>query len=406
MTSETGTAYVWIWLPGATEPVVCGRLDEAGDLVHFTYGRGYLTRADAVPVSLPELPLRRGSQAPPAGCTVAGCITDAGPDAWGRRVIEFAGLGDASSSGLVGLLLASGSNRTGALDFQASSTRYVPRGSTATLAELMRAAEAVEAGEPLHPELQTALVHGTSVGGARPKATVDDGDRSLIAKFSSSSDLYPVVRAEAATMWLAAECGIEVAPTEIVSVAGRDVLLVERFDRAPGGTRRMVVSAATLLELPEDGAWRASYVDLAEVIRARFTDPVSTLAQLFRRIVFNVCVSNTDDHARNHAAFYDGATDGLALTPAFDLCPQPRSGGFAKQAMTIGVDDGASELGVCVRSARHYLLDAADAADIVDEVTTTIRERWSEAADHGRLTGPGADALWGRQILNPAIFVD
>ena len=120
-------AFVWVWLPGSTEPVVAGRLTDRGSVITFTYGRSFLERSDAMALYLPELPLRRGEVAPLSG-EIAGCIADAGPDAWGRRVIESQCVGNTTDLGTLAYLLASGSNRTGALDFQQSAVEYTPRG--------------------------------------------------------------------------------------------------------------------------------------------------------------------------------------------------------------------------------------------------------------------------------------
>jgi len=413
MTSEPAEAFVWTWLPGASEPVVAGRLETGGEIVYFTYGRSYLDRPGAIPLYLPELPLRQGRIRPPDGLAVAGCIRDSGPDAWGQRVILQRRAGrltadsDTGDLGLLTYLLESGSDRIGSLDFQASATAYEARTSEATLEELVTAADRLDAGLPLPPMLETALLRGTSVGGARPKVLLSDGDRRLIAKLSSRSDPYPVVRAEAVAMELARRVGLDAAVTEVAEVLGHDILLVDRFDRPGGGRqRRMLVSALTILGLDIMMARYATYYDLADAIRSRFAEPRQALRELFSRIVFNICVSNTDDHARNHAAFWDGQV--LTLTPAYDLCPQPRSGGEATQAMAIRRDGYRySQLAGCVAAARDtYLLSKSEAQDIIDHQVGTIRSQWHEAADVARLTAVERGRLWGRQILNPYALQD
>lgn len=413
MTSDPVEAFAWVWLPGATDPVPAGRLETSGEIVYFTYGRSYLGRPDAMPLYLPELPLRQGRIRPLDGLTVAGCIRDAGPDAWGQRVIlaEHAGHltadSDTDDLSLLTYLLESGSDRIGALDFQASATTYVARATDATLQELVTAADLLDTGQSLPPELGTALLHGTSVGGARPKVLLNDGDRRLIAKLSSSTDVYPVVKAEAVAMELARRVGLDVPQTEVIEALGRDVLLVDRFDRPDGGRRRrMVVSALTILNLDLMMGRYATYYDLADAIRIRFTEPGQTLRELFSRIVFNICVSNTDDHARNHAAFWDGMN--LTLTPAYDICPQPRSGGEATQAMAIRRDGYRySQLAGCLPAATDtYLLSQTEAKNIVDLQVDTIRSQWHEAAEVARLTAAERDQLWGRQILNPYALQD
>ena len=198
----------------------------------------------------------------------------------------------------------------------------MPRGGgAATLEELLSVAERVESGTPLTPDLDLALFHGSSIGGARPKAAIQNGDRKFIAKFSSRDDVFNVVKGEFLVMRLAAHVGLNVAKVELVRAAGKDVLLIERFDRvhtAKGWQRKAMISALTLFELDEMMARYASYETLAESVRHRFTMPDVTLRELYGRLVFNILCSNTDDHARNHAAFWDGKA--LTLTPAYDIC--------------------------------------------------------------------------------------
>lgn len=397
-------AFVWAWLPGVEDPVVAGRLDTVGDVVTFTYGRSYLDREDPMPLYLPELPLRRGAIAPLVG-EVAGCIADAAPDAWGRRVILNRRVGedavDTADLDIVTYLLESGSDRIGALDFQVSSSEYVPRSTAdATLTELVQSAEKVEQGIPLSPALDQALLHGSSVGGARPKALVSDGARRLIAKFSSNTDSYPIVKGEFVAMELGSRVGLNAAALELTRALDKDVLLIERFDRPATGGRRAMVSALTMLELDEMTGRYASYADLARTIRARFTDPITTLRELFSRITFNILTGNNDDHARNHAAFWDGSE--LTLTPAYDICPQTRGGGETAQLMAIG-EDGyrMSQVAGCLAHASTYLLSEPDAREIIDHQIDVIEREWRDVCDLAGLTEVDRRGFWGRQFLNP-----
>jgi serine/threonine-protein kinase HipA len=406
MTSER--AYVWTWLAGREEPVVAGALDVVGDQLRFVYGRSYLARPDAVPLYLPELRLEPGGQLPPAGHDVHGCLADSAPDAWGRRVILHRLHGgdiravDTTALPTLAYLLESGTDRIGANDFQPSPEIYVPREVDGTLEEILHAVDRLQAGEPFTPEIDRVLNAGSSVGGARPKALVrsDDG-RSLIAKFSTPTDHYPVVRSEAVAMELARRIGLDVAATSTTSVLGRDVLLVERFDRDPGSSRRhALVSALTLLGLHELHARYATYPDLADVIRHRFDAAERTLHELFRRVVFNVLTGNRDDHARNHAAFWDGAT--LRLTPAYDLCPQPRHTGEATQAMAITRDGRReSRVEVCIEAAEVFLLTEREARDEVERQLTLIHEQWLGAADAAGLSAANRKQLWGHALVHP-----
>lgn len=411
MTSEPRDAFVWIWLPHAETPIVAGRIAIAGPFVDFIYARTYLERSDAIPIYLPELPLRRGVIEPLDGMSMAGCIRDAGPDAWGQRVViqHLLGAGtepsDSTDLGPLTYLLRSGSNRIGALDFQESASDYVSRDEMhATLAQLMDAADAVGEGRGLPAALDLALLHGSSIGGARPKALLVDRDRELIAKFSSSTDTYPVVKGEFVAMELARRAGLDVAKVELTRVVGRDVLLVERFDRVRATKqRRSLVSALTMLGLDEMLARYASYADLAELVRRRFTNAAHTLRELFARIVFNILVGNSDDHARNHAAFWDG--ESLTLTPGYDICPQPRSGSVALQKMLIGSDGyQLSQLAGCIQRASTYLLSEAEARDIVDRQIDSIEREWSEVCELAEMSAPDRSFFWRRQFLNPYAF--
>ena len=411
-TPEYDEAYVWVWLPGAAEPVVAGRLHAHDGVVTFNYGKSYLARSEAIPLFLPELPLEAGELPLLPGLTIPGCIRDAAPDAWGRRVILNRRFG-AKADELAQLdlseltfLLESGSDRTGALDFQLSPTVYEPRSpANATLEDLMDSAERVEKGIPLSRNLDQALYHGTSIGGARPKALIEEGAVKHIAKFSSSSDLYSVVKGEFIAMRLARHCGIDAAPVSLVRAGGKDVLLVERFDRtrAEGGwQRRSMVSALTMLGLDEMMARYASYQDLAEIIRHRFAEPTHTLRELFARIVFNIFCGNTDDHARNHAAFWDGAT--LTLTPAYDICPQGRSGQEATQAMLISGQNRMSRVASCLQAAHHFLLSESEALALVESQLTRIGKNWRPVCDEAELGEADRNLFFGRQFLNPYAF--
>lgn len=410
MTSEPTEAFVWTWLPGAEEPVVAGRIELTGPIVRFNYGRSYLARREAISLYLPELPLRRGAINPLGGLTIPGAIKDAGPDAWGQRVVmqhllgAGARDGDPAVFGPLTYLLRSGSDRIGALDFQEHADGYVSRDTSAPLEDLMEAADRVGEGRRLPPALDLALLHGSSIGGARPKALLKDAGGDLIAKFSSRTDTYAIVKGEFAAMELARRAGLDVADVDLVPVMGREVLLVKRFDRVRGTRqRRAMVSALTMLELDELMARYASYADLAQIVRERFTDARATLRELFARIAFNILSGNSDDHARNHAAFWDG--EWLTLTPAYDICPQPRAGGETSQAMMIGADGfRMSRLAGCVERASTYMLTQSEARELIDHQVETITGAWDEVCERARMTEVERSFFWSRQFLNPYAF--
>ena len=414
MTSETPPreVFVWIWQPGKTNPVVAGRITPDGDRFTFNYGRSYLKRDDAISIFEPELPLRPGALNPTPPLEIANALRDATPDAWGRRVIINRLTGargqdvDTFDLDELTFMLRSGSDRIGALDFQASATDYIPRENDNTpLETLLSSAERVEKGLQLAPDLAEALQHGTAIGGARPKALIQNSDAKYVAKFSSSSDTYSVVKAEFIAMRLAALVGLNVAPVELVKVMDKDVLLIQRFDRTwtdSGWIRRAMVSALTLFGLDERMAAHASYEDLANIIRARFTNPRDTLRELFGRLVFNILVGNTDDHARNHAAFWDG--DYLTLTPAYDICPQSRTGREASQAMRIRGTERRSQLSLCLAAAKNFHLNETDALTMIKGQIDVICRHWNGLCDESELEDVDRRLFWRRQFLNALAF--
>lgn len=411
MTSDPYRArrvFVWTWLPGESEPVVAGAVDrvEAGRL-DFTYARSYLDNENAMSLYAPELPLRRGGQEPLDGLRIAACLKDATPDSWGERVIGNRMGSDDQELSIETYMLESGSNRFGAIDFQESASKYVPRLDTASLDELFDAAEKVLAGVPLNSAIGDALMNGTAIGGAHPKVLIsDDSGTEYIAKLSVSADVHPVIRAEAVGIELARRCGLDMPNARVIKSMGRDVLLIERFDRQSGGPRRHVISGLTMLGLDALlGARYGSYPEMLDVLRERALAPQDVGRRLFERIVFNVAIGNNDDHARNHAAFWDGHS--LELTPAFDLTPQVRSTDTSAQAMAIGRDGSrASQFSVCVAAAADYGLSRPDAREIVDHIVSTVEAQWLDAADVAGLSEADRNALWRRSVLNRSTFYD
>lgn len=409
--------YVWIWLPGETKPVVAGKLEADGDTLTFNYGKSYVERIKdtppAIPIYEPELPLKSGVLPNLHDLKIPGCIRDSAPDAWGRRVIINKKLGlkgkgkgkdtDTATLDELTYLLESGSDRIGALDFQQSPTEYVPRSAiNVSMEELMQSAERVEKGVPLTPELDQALYHGSSIGGARPKALIEEGGMKYIAKFSATNDLYSVVKAEFIAMRLAALAGIDVAPVKMVKAANKDAVLIERFDREYNGkdwTRKSMVSALTLFGLDEMMARYASYETLAEIIRHRFVEPKDTLKELFSRLLFNILCGNTDDHARNHAAFWDGKN--LRLTPAYDICPQSRAGNKQGQAMLILGKNNASQFKTCLAAAQNFLINKDEAYSIFEHQKSVIKQSWQAVCDEAELSEVERNLFWQRQFLNP-----
>lgn len=406
----TSNCFVYKWLPGATEPVVAGVLTfDDNNRQSFTYGRSYLDRSDAQPIYAAELALTKGTKTPIEGMLNFSCLRDASPDAWGRRVINARILSKNDTDqelDEITYLMHSASDRIGSLDFQASSSQYVPRETdTATLDELYQATEIVGRGEMITPDLDQALFHGSSIGGARPKAMITADNAKYIAKFSASNDTFEVVKAEYIAMRLATIAGINVADVMMEHVAGKDVLMVKRFDReksAQGWCRRSVVSGLTILGLDEHWAREASYINLLNQIRLNSVDFKQDARELFARMVFNVLIGNTDDHARNHAFFVEG--DKIRLTPAYDICPQNRSGGEASHGMKIWRNSNLSQLNLCVQAATDFDIGQAQAIAIIAAQIEVIVSQFSLVCDEINVPVITRKILWRRAILNPYIF--
>ena len=271
----------------------------------------------------------------------------------------------------------------------------------------MSSAERVEQGIPLTPELDRALQHGTSIGGARPKALIESHHQKYIAKFSSSSDAYDVVKSEFSAMKLAALSGLRVAPVKLVQASGKDVVLVERFDRVWNGkafARKNLISALSLLELDEMMGHHGSYKDLADLIRHRFKTPKSDLRELYRRLLFNILVGNNDDHARNHAALWNGRD--LELSPAYDLCPQRRTGRECNQALYVFESDKRSLLEVAFSASSDFLTSRAEAIVETEQIMTSIIDHFKDVTEEAKLTMVGMAYMRRGQMFKDYAFQD
>lgn len=412
MTSSRGQheTFVWIHLPDEGVPVVCGRLSVRGtgpeSLADFVYGRSYLQRSDAMALLPHDLPLQRGVHRARRG--LHGVLRDAAPDAWGRRVLLHRlrmseTQADAELTEIDYLL--GGGDRPGALHFQATADSFEPPKPPprVSLSALSEGVLAVERDQPLDEELLAVLEHGTSIGGARPKALVEHESRRCIAKFSSSTDTQPMIALEAVAMALARRCGIETAPTKVIELAGRQALLIDRFDlddRRAETQRRHFFSALTALDLDEMEARYAGYPLLADYLRRHAHEPVDQCRILFERMVFNILVGNTDDHARNHALFWDG--QGVSLTPAYDLCVWPRMGGEASQAMDVGDQGKRATIANALSQSRRFGLSHDVATSISRDLADCIRDHWADACRESGLPNRLRDHLMGTAVLAPS----
>lgn len=397
MTSKAGATecFVYITLPGETAFVTVGKFvlepDRSGISVgRFVYGRSYLERRGAVPIDPGELKLARTTYRTTALKGVFGALRDAGPDYWGRRVIEkHTGK---PQLGELDYLLYAPDDRAGALGFGLGPEPPAPKrdfNKTLDLEKLLRLAEAVIADKdvPQGPEadqVEDLMLIGTSMGGARPKAVVEDNDGLWIAKFNRPDDKWNHARVEHAMLVLARACGIRSAESRIVTAGDRDVLLVKRFDREKtegGYLRARMISGLTLLRTedthqPRD---RWSYVLMAEALRRLSADPKQDAAELFRRMCFNALISNIDDHPRNHAMI---AKDGdWKLSPAYDLTPSmPVSLERRDLALSCGDLGRYAHAENLLSQCARFSLKREEADSLVAEMERRIAATWYETA--------------------------
>ena len=389
MTSER-ECFVYIVLPGATEFVTAGRFrwrdQGSGEVGEFVYGRSYREREEAVELDPVELRLSGQVFETASMDGFFGAIRDSMPDFWGRRVIERnAGLAELAE---FDYLMRGPDDRAGALGFGTGVEPPGPRrlfNRTLDLEALQRAADAIvdddrEGAGSARGLVEELLLLGTSMGGARPKAVVEDESGLWIAKFGRNDDRWNHPRIEHGMLALARACGLNVAESRLESLGGRDLLLVRRFDRHrtdAGYHRHRMVSALTLLRAADSAAERRnwSYLAFADEVRRASANPEEDLRELFGRVCFNAAVSNLDDHPRNHAMLAGGRQ--WRLSPAFDLTPSPVVARERRDlAMTCGRFGRHANRANLLSGHGRFLLERNEAEAVFERVTGTVRQRW------------------------------
>lgn len=377
-TSQLGSntdLHVWIYPPHSDEPVLCGTLELVGGrLCRFEYARSWLDRKGAFELS-PDLPLRAGSFEPPAGTNIHPVFEDAGPDRWGRQIIDKVFKLRRRSE--IDYLAVAGEDRIGALGFSLDAARYqVTREQAlhqADLSALLRAAKAVERRQPIDEEMRRLLRPAASAGGARPKAIIEDENRYWLAKFPAEGDSVDVCAIEHASLRLARDCGIEVPESRLLDVGGRHVLLVERFDRDEAHARTHFASARTLLMAQGIKIPDAAYSDIADTVRRYSATPKADAHEIFRRMIFNVAMENTDDHEKNHALLNkDGK---WLLAPAYDL--QPQLQGIHYQQLKVGRFDHEPSARNIMSDCGRFMLNEKEASAEFAKMLRVLGE-WPE----------------------------
>lgn len=393
-------SYVFVHLPDG--PVPAGLLtmtdEPRNQFATFAYGRRYLERPNRVPVDPVALPLHDADTSQTfrteEGFAVFGGIRDAAPDGWGQYLM-YKAMGDRLPSE-IDLILASGDHRVGALAFgptPARPERITPwgdgdaPGEHFTLEELADAAERAQHVDQLDDNLRRLLTAGSSLGGARPKAATEIDGHPWIAKFQARNDSFPECRVELATMRLAQECGLDVPKLDFRRMLDRDIYLIERFDRVLHGNRkerRPFASGLTMLGAHESEVSRYSYADLAAALRQHGTQVRDDLHELFRRMVFNILVTNDDDHLRNHGFLFDG--NGWRLSPLYDVVPKPQVGLERRLVLGVGPSGRDATLENALAGAAGFDLGPDDAGAIVREMRSTVANRWEALFQEANLS--------------------
>lgn len=390
----------------------CGQLlmTEEGPGVlgaNFAYGLNYLRRPDALEVDPVSLSIRDrekvlGKRLLPANAlALFGGIRDAAPDAWGRRVIEAKLKVPANSLPESQYLLHAGSDRVGALDIRMTINDGPTQGTNAShaLEHLMDAAERIEENLPIPAHLEAIFMDGTALGGARPKASVRDEHGVLwLAKFSSRKDTFDIPAIEGAALRMAAVAGLTVPSVKVLTIGTRKAMLIRRFDRywaGPGAAldakgdllatqpgngkaehRLGFVSGLTMAGCDETESQTKSYTDLAHAVREHCHTSVirADNAELFQRMVYNVLVSNDDDHLRNHGFVWEPRLAGWRLSPLYDVLPRASHATERFLHLGIGPQGRLATLDNALAAHEMFTLSRATASEMIARIWQVVRE--------------------------------
>ncbi len=375
---------VFVYLPGERVAVPAGIFSHESDsgIGSFAYGRKYLERTNALPVDPIALPLGPSPREVTTNYGLYGAFRDAAPDYWGRLIIAAERKAPPEALTEIDFLLSANATRVGNLDFRETPDSPEPQLEPPhfnRLAELLDAARKIETGEDVSHHLMHLLRQGTSIGGARPKCTVEWEDALWIAKFPAKDDTLNIPRIEYATMTLAGRCGIRVPAMRLQSVGDRDVLLVRRFDREKtvnGWGRKGFLSSLSLMQWDEADRLVWGYGAVADSMR-RHTS-AKDIHELFRRMVFNILVRNTDDHPRNHGFLFDDS--GIRLSPAYDIVPsitRPGVGTDFSLAMSIGEQGRAATFKNALSRVVRFGLSENEAKAIIEDMMKIVCD-WQE----------------------------
>jgi len=369
----------------------------------FEYAQGWLEHAARFSLE-PALKLGPGPFHTPADIPLFGAIGDSAPDRWGRALMRRMERRRAEREGSVPrtlqeidyLLLVDDEARQGALRLaereggpflREEGVKRIP--PLVELPKLLSAAERVMEETDTEEDLRLLFGPGSSLGGARPKASVIEKNGHLaIAKFPRRDDEINTVVWEAVALTLAQKAGIAVPARRVATVANKPVLLLQRFDR--NDKRRIPFLSAMSMLGSRDNETR-SYLEIVDALRQHGAAPKEDIQALWRRLVFNILISNTDDHLRNHGFLYQGP-DGWRLSPAYDLNPVPTDIKPRILTTAINEDDNTASLALAMEVAGYFELDTDMAREIAAAVGDAVSKWRAEAARHG-LTKPEIDRM-------------
>jgi len=393
---------VFIYLPGEISAVPAGIFthDSELSLGTFAYGRRYLKRDNCLPVDPVALPFGASPREVLINAGLYGSFRDAAPDYWGRLVIAAEARTAPEAMSEIDFLLAANATRVGNLDFRLTPDDPEPELAPPhfnQLADLITAAAEIESGEQVSPYFLKLLRQGSSMGGARPKCTVEWQNSLWIAKFPAKGDSINIPRLEYATMTLAGHCGINVPEMHLVQVGRQAVFLVKRFDREKarqGWCRHGFQSSLSLMQWDEGERQNWAYPAIAGRLR-RFM-AASHIHEFYRRMIFNILVRNTDDHPRNHGLL--GRGEKITLSPAYDIVPsltRPGVGTDFRLAMSIGAIGREALLDNAISQSEQFGLSQEKAGEIIEDLMKNVRG-WPE---HFAQCGFTEEAL---DILQPS----
>ncbi len=393
----TDTLFLW-WLAHPQHPVVVGTVSTARATkgVSLRYDANWLTAGFALSEDLPLLDMEF---IPTQKETAVGAVDDARPDRWGERIIRY--LDKPARLSLMEYLWYAGDERFGALGISVSDQTYSPRrmGPLPVFADVQHIATLVKKvlnAEPVADGERRLIAPGATLGGARPKALLNMDGHQWVLKFAEPSDSVDTPLIEHASMTLAAKAGIRAASTRPIALRRGHAVAVQRFDRVDG-RRRHALSANVALKAAGE---TMGYPELAQLLRRRGVTTGqrnrADMHELYRRMVFNILIDNTDDHEKNHAILATDAGD-YELAPAFDVLPSGQALGY--QQMRVGSQAADSTLANALSEHKLFALSLDEAMEQIRGVSATV-SGWKDHFAASGVSTPDIDSL-AQQIDRP-----